>query len=92
MATYCAVRKMQGSKEFARLFPTVLCGDCPLFTPEPYLTRKSDGRCLRYGKCSESGQRLERCDHCVYGIYDPPDDPDDDTLHIGRHINATKIR
>jgi len=84
--TYCAVRKMQESPESAKSIPTVLCGDCPFFTPDEHLTRINNCY-LRFGDCSESGSRTERCSHCIYGIYEDSCYPDQDYIvHEGRHI------
>lgn len=66
LCTYFNVMAMRESPEKARCVPTVLCGDCPFFCPDDSLTRLKDGRCIRYGKCSETGVRVERCSHCVY--------------------------
>lgn len=86
MYTFCAVRKMQESPESAKSIPTVLCGDCPFFTADAYLTRVN-GCYLRFGSCSESGSRTERCSHCIYGIYEDSCYPDHDYIvHEGRHI------
>lgn len=89
--TFCAVRKMQKSPELAKSIPTVLCGDCPFFTPDDCLTRVNNCY-LRFGTCSESGSRTERCSHCVYGIYEDSCYPDQDYIvHEGRHIkNGSK--
>ena len=86
MYTFCAVRRMQASPESARTIPTILCGDCPFFTPDDHLTRVNN--CfIRFGNCSESGSRTERCSHCIYGIYEDSCYPDQDYIvHEGRHI------
>lgn len=66
LSAYVNVRAMQESPEKADSMPTVLCGDCPFFRPDATLTRLKDGRCIRFGNCSETGVRVERCSHCVY--------------------------
>lgn len=92
MYTFCAVRRMQSSPEYARSIPTILCGDCPFFQSDDCLTRLPGGRYVRFGTCSESGERTERCSHCGYGIYENSCYPDQDyVVHEGRHIkNAPK--
>lgn len=92
MYTFCAVRRMQSSPEYAKSIPTILCGDCPFFKSDEYLTKLPGGRYIRFGSCSESGQRTERCSHCIYGIYENSCYPDQDyVVHEGRHIkNAPK--
>lgn len=88
--TSSAVRKMQESPESARTIPTVLCGDCPFFTPDDRLTRVNNCY-LRFGTCSETGDRTERCSHCVYGIYEDSCYPDQDYIvHEGRHLKHGK--
>ena len=88
--TYSAVRKMQESPESAKSIPTVLCGDCPFFRADEYLTRINNSY-IRFGTCSESGSRTERCSHCIYGIYEDSCYPDQDYIvHEGRHLNGSK--
>ena len=91
MYTYCAVKRMQESPEYAKSNPTILCGDCPFFKPDEHLTRVNNCY-LRFGDCSESGSRTERCSHCIYGIYENSCYPDQDYIvHEGRHIkNGSK--
>ena len=93
MYTFCAVRKMQSSPELAKSIPTILCGDCPFFRSDDHLTKLPGWRHIRFGTCSESGQRTERCSHCIYGIYEDSCYPDQEyVIHEGRHIKHVPKR
>lgn len=50
----------------------LLCGDCPFWERDKYRTNVGDHVMLRFGKCSQSGARTERCARCAYC---PEDDP-----------------
>lgn len=92
LTTWCAVQRMKESTEIAKAYPTVLCGDCLYFKQDPHLTKMPDGKYLRFGTCTDTGQRMERCTRCVHGIYDAPsviydtDKPESS----GRHIKHAK--
>ena len=86
MYTFCAVKRMQESPDYAKSIPTILCGDCPFFQADEYLTRINNAY-IRFGTCAESGSRTERCSYCIYGIYEDSCYPDHEYIvHEGRHI------
>lgn len=83
LSAYIAVKAMQETPDDPTI-PTILCGDCPMFRPDKSLTRMSDGRYIRFGKCTDTQARVERCSHCVYEKRKPDANPPE---KAGYHIN-----
>lgn len=44
----------------------LMCGDCPLFLRDRHRTDAGGRVMLRFGLCTQSGERRERCDKCKY--------------------------
>lgn len=52
----------------------LLCGDCPFWERDKFRTNVGNHVMLRFGTCSQSGVRTERCSRCRYYADVYPDD------------------